>query len=61
MKITEEQLLKLDRAFGLIAEVQIDLLRKDQLLPKEQRTEVWKGLFQCRSELNREIYRLKED
>lgn len=58
--VTDEQLEKLKQAQGLIADVQIELLKKDEALPKEQRLDDWQPLFQIRSRLNEEIYRLKQ-
>lgn len=58
--ITAELLEKLKKAQGLIADVQIALLKADEKLPKDKRLDDWQPLFQIRSRLNEEIYRLRK-
>lgn len=57
--ITRERVEKLEHAAEILAEVQIAMLREDDRLPREARTENWRRLFTIRVDLNHEIYRLK--
>lgn len=52
MKLTEEQRLALSHASSILCDVQIQLLRADEALPKEQRNDFWRELFSIRSDLN---------
>lgn len=53
-KISRDQDKRLEQAYGLIADVQIEMLRDD-----EDGNEEWRTLFRIRAELNRELYRLR--
>jgi len=55
MKPTPEQIKQLEKAYGLISDVQIEMLKVD-----EDQTEDWRGLFTLRVGLNQYIYRYKQ-
>lgn len=60
MIITEEQLLKLDRAAGLMAEVQLELLRKEEQDTQSSKRGYWHELYRVRASLTQCISTLKE-
>ena len=57
MKISEEQQKRLEQAYALIADVQIEMLKAEAESDDIQGE--WQTLFRIRAELNREIFRLK--
>ena len=57
-QLTTEQQAKLKKAEDLIGEVQVELLHADDKLPKEQRTENWRGLYSVRCDLARICFHL---
>jgi hypothetical protein len=60
VRVTKEQLEKLKQAQRLIAEVQIEMLQKEDKLPVDERSEEWQRLFGIRAQLGREVYRLEK-
>ena len=56
MSLTEEQYQVLSRAAGLLADVQIELLKADEKLPRENRTEGWRMLYRLRCELGQYMF-----
>ena len=62
MKLTEEQLLKLNQASGLMAEVRVQLLRQCVALPDDDPEKTgWTPLFQLESKLNVLILQMKQN
>lgn len=60
MRITEEQMLKLNRAQGLITEVQNALIREDEVRLPEQRTGYWLPVYTAHVALNEVVFLLKK-
>jgi hypothetical protein len=62
MKLTEEQLLKLNTASGLMGEVRAELLRQCAAMPDDdpEKTD-WTPLFQLESKLNVLILQMKQN
>lgn len=62
MKLSEEQLLKLNKASELIAEVREQLLRQCVAMPDDDPEKTgWTPLFQLESKLNVLIFQMKQD
>jgi len=55
MKPTPEQIKQLEKAYGLISDVQIEMLKVN-----EDQSEDWRPLFTLRIALNQYIYRYKK-
>lgn len=61
MKITEEQLLKLNRAQGLLMQVQNELMNEDDRKLPEQRTGRWTVLYTACEVVKDVVNALKND
>ena len=56
MSLTEDQYQILSRAAGLLADVQVELLKADEKLAKEKRTDGWRVLYRLRCDLGTFMY-----
>lgn len=54
--ITEEQKKKLDEAQRLLTEVQIEMSREEDKLPKHERNGNWKLLYRVRCDFGRAMW-----
>jgi hypothetical protein len=62
VKLTEEQLLKLNQASGLMAEVRAQILRQCVAMPDDDPEKtVWTPLFQLESKLNVLILQMRQN
>ena len=62
MKLTEEQLQKLDRASGLIGEVRAELVRQCVAMPDDDSEKSgWTPLFQLECKLNVLVLQMKQN
>jgi hypothetical protein len=62
VKLTDEQLLKLNQASSLLAEVRVQLLRQCVTMPDDDPEKTgWTPLFQLESKLNVFILQMKQN
>ena len=62
MKLTEQQLLKLNQASGLIGEVRAELVRQSMALPEDHPEKTgWTPLFQLECKLNVLVFQMKPE
>jgi hypothetical protein len=62
VKLTEEQLLKLNQASELMGQVRVELLRQCAAMPEDDPEKAgWNPLFQVECKLNVLIFQMKQN